>query len=167
MNIRLATPQDAPILASTERLITKTPGFLVSRPHELKDESFKSMIERLSEIENGIYIVAEENGNIAGHAMLNPFPLESLAHVVHLTIVVHPDYQEKGIGKKLLSHLVEWAKDSNNVEKIELHVRSSNERAQNLYKKFGFTQEGIWSRRLKISDNEYLDDICMGLWVGK
>ncbi len=86
--------------------------------------------------------------------------------MVHLTIAVHEGAQEKGIGKAMLGHLIEWSRKTTSVEKIELHVRSSNKRAMSLYQKFGFKEEGRWKRRVKIKEGQYLDDVLMGLWVG-
>ena len=57
-------------------------------------------------------------------------------------IAVHPDYRDKGIGSKLLSSLVNLCSDLN-CTLINLEVRESNYSAQNLYKKYGFTIDGI------------------------
>ena len=166
ITIREARIEDASLLAEEERKITSTPGFLVSKPHELLDENFKQKIEFLSKSKNGKYIVAEIDGKIAGHALLDPLHLTAIRHVVHLTIAVHNGWQEMGVGQEMLSFLIEWAKQSPVVEKIELHVRSCNGRAMNLYRKVGFQEEGRWRRRVKIEEGKYLDDVLMGLWVG-
>ncbi|MFY0534332.1 GNAT family N-acetyltransferase [Nannocystis pusilla] len=52
------------------------------------------------------------------------------------------------------------------MEKVELHVRSVNARAIELYRSLGFVEEGRKTRRLKIGPNAYFDDIYMALWVG-
>jgi ribosomal protein S18 acetylase RimI-like enzyme len=85
--------------------------------------------------------------------------------VVHLTLVAHPGWQGRGVGRALLEHLIAWAKSAPVVEKIELHVRSSNTGAQALYRKLGFTEMGRWKRRLKIAPDQYLDDVAMELFV--
>jgi ribosomal protein S18 acetylase RimI-like enzyme len=163
--IRDARVEDASVLASAEREIAKTPGFLVSRPLELKDEAFAEKIAELSTADNGKYLVAELEGKIAGHAMLDPLKLAAIRHVVHLTIAVHPRWQRKGIGKALLDALIRWARAAAAVEKIELHVRSSNTGTQKMYKSFGFTEVGLWKRRIRVSPDEYLDDVAMELLV--
>lgn len=157
--------QDAPILAQAERLIAAKPGFLVSQPAELVDERFMQKIADLNSADNGHYLVAEAEGRIVGHGMLDPLPLEAVRHVVHLTLVVHPGWQGRGVGRTLLSSLIEWAKSTPAVEKIELNVRSSNEAAQALYHKMGFVEMGRWQRRVKIGPATYLDDVAMELFV--
>jgi putative acetyltransferase len=106
------------------------------------------------------------DGKIVGHALLEPFKLAVTSHVVDLTIAVHEGNQGNGHGKRLLSHLIDWATSNQKIEKIELRVRSSNTNAIALYKKMGFVEEGRMVRRLKIGPDCYLDDISMALWVG-
>jgi len=165
LTIRDARIEDAAALAQAERAIAKEPGFLASQPSELTDERFSVKIADLSVADNGKYFVAQIGNEIVGHAMLDPLVLLACRHVVHLTIVVHPGWQGKGIGKALLGQLIGWAKTTTTVEKIELHVRSSNTVAQELYKKFGFSEVGRWKRRLKVAAGQYLDDVAMELWL--
>lgn len=163
--IRPARAEDAPTLAQAERLIAAAPGFLVSQPAELTDERFAQRIAALAHADNGRYLVAEAAGQIVGHGVLDPLPLAATRHVVHLTLVVHPGWQRMGVGHELLRSLIEWARAAAPVEKIELHVRSSNEQAQALYRKLGFTEIGRWHRRIKVAPGEYLDDVAMELFV--
>ena len=164
--IRDAQVEDAVKLAAAEREIAKIPGRLASRPHELKDEAFQEKIIALSKSETGKYIVIESNGAIVGHGLLDPFKLEVTAHAVDLTIAIHEGHQGKGLGKALLSHLIDWAKSNPRIEKIMLHVRSSNESAISLYEKMGFIVEGVRVKQIKLGPNSYLDNIAMALWVG-
>jgi len=77
--IREARPDDAPVLLAAEKETARTPGLLVSRPHELTLQAFEQKIAELAQ--RGRYIVAEEDGRIAGHALLDPMPLEAISHV--------------------------------------------------------------------------------------
>lgn len=79
------------------------------------------------------------------------------AHIT--TIAVDPDIQGKGYGKKLLTYIMALAKEWG-IKKMTLEVRVSNTKAQSLYEKLGFKQEGI--RRGYYSDNRE-DAIIM--WV--
>ena len=55
---------------------------------------------------------------------------------------VEGEYQNQGIGTKLMSHLVSIA-IIERVVNITLEVRLSNEKARNLYKKFGFREVAL------------------------
>ncbi len=165
LKIRSARVEDAPVLAQAERSITATPGFLVARPSEVTDERLTQKIVSLNGSDNGHYLVAESKGELVGHGMLDPLPWVAVRHVVHLTLAVHPGWQGQGVGRALLSALIDWARAAPAVEKIELHVRSSNAVAHALYRKLGFTEVGRWHRRVKIAPDQYLDDISMELLV--
>jgi ribosomal protein S18 acetylase RimI-like enzyme len=164
--IRKARPEEAPALAEAQRVIARTPGQLASRPEELKDEDFRQKILALNQSETGLFVVAEHHGTAVGHAILDPLKLAVTAHVVVLTIAVHEGYQGRGLGKKLMVHLISWARAHPKIDKFELQVRSSNERAISLYKSLGFIEEGRKTRRLKLGPDSYLDDLYMALWVG-
>ena len=164
--IRKARPEEAPALAEAERVIARTPGQLASRPEELKDEDFRQKILALNQSETGLFVVAEHNGTLVGHAILDPLKLAVTAHVVVLTIAIHEGYQGRGFGKRLMVHLISWTRANPKIEKFELQVRSSNERAISLYKSLGFIEEGRKTRRLKYGPESYLDDLYMALWVG-
>jgi ribosomal-protein-alanine N-acetyltransferase len=70
------------------------------------------------------------------------------AHVT--TIGVAPTHRGKGLGELLLVDLFEHAWQRN-AEWLTLEVRVSNESAQSLYHKYGFSRQGL--RRRYYSDN--------------
>lgn len=166
ISIRNATPEDASILAAAEREIARTPGRLASAPHELNDENFRDRIIALTKMDNAKYVVVEDQNGIVGHAIVEPHKLESTSHVVNLTIAIHEGHQGKGHGKKLMNYLIDWAKQNPKIEKFELHVRSSNTRAIQLYESLGFVEEGRKTKQIKYSPTNYQDNIYMAMWVG-
>ena len=164
--IRNATAEDAPILCQAEQYWAGLTGYLVSNPSELKVDSFARRIQELTTDPKGLYVVAESvDGKIVGHALLDPIGLQSLSHIVRLTIVIHPGSEGKGVGSILMEKIVTWARQANGVEKIELLVRAQNSRAIHLYKKFGFVEEGRLRNRIKLNEGKYIDDLAMGLMI--
>lgn len=162
INIRSARIEDAHAIAEAERQIAQKPGFFCSQPSELTDENVAHTIASFQKDKKGVYLVAESGNQIVGHAFLEPHPLQSLSHVADLNIAVHIGWQGQGIGKQLLQEIIEWAKHSSSIEKIQLNVRALNTAAISLYKKMGFREEGRLLKRLKVKD-QYIDDIVMGL----
>jgi RimJ/RimL family protein N-acetyltransferase len=74
------------------------------------------------------------------------------------------EYWGNGIGTELIKYLIEWSKQSGLIRKINLIVRDDNFSAIHVYKKLGFTQEGIISRNLQINGKFY-DALFMGYTV--
>ena len=163
MRIRAATEYDAEAIANAEyETAAAQEGLLASRPHEIPVQVFRDKIKHLTD--DGLYIVLEHDDGLRGHLILEPMGLSSTHHVVGLTIVVHPGYTGRGFGRQLMEYAIAWAQEADRVEKIELNVRSSNPRAQELYESLGFTVEGVRRDRIRLS-NRYADDISMALFV--
>lgn len=140
-------------------------GSSLRGPTKSNDELVRKKILDLEDRNRGIYLVAERAGVVVGHASLEPLSLAATSHVVRLTTAVHEGHQREGVGRALMNELLRWARSNPQVEKVELQVRSSNERAIALYRSLGFVEEGRKTRRLKIGPNVYLDDVYMALWV--
>jgi RimJ/RimL family protein N-acetyltransferase len=158
--IRLARIADAPGLAQAEREIAAEPGLLVSQPGEIPESAYVQKIESLAS--TGCYIVAEHQGQVAGHAYLDPMGLQAISHVFRLTVVVHRNHQGRGIGRALVEHLLDWASRDSRVGKVELLVRATNHRALALYRKLGFEEEGRLRNRVRLPDGTFINDISMG-----
>jgi ribosomal-protein-alanine N-acetyltransferase len=84
------------------------------------------------------YLVARDGNRVVGFGGLM-FVVDE-AHVT--TLSVHPDRQGEGIGTRLLAALVREALDRG-TQALTLEVRASNDRAQALYRRFGFAPAGV------------------------
>ena len=65
-------------------------------------------------------------------------------------VCIHPDYQGKGYGNRLVDFVIHEAY-SQGADSLTLEVRAGNIRAQKLYARFGFIVEGI--RKKYYEDN--------------
>ena len=86
-----------------------------------------------------------------------------IRHIGELGMGVHKDYRRLGLGERLAKAVIEKAVE-NGLERIELEVFASNTAAINLYKKLGFTIEGVHKHGRKI-DGKYDDVISMALLI--
>jgi RimJ/RimL family protein N-acetyltransferase len=163
MKIRNANVDDAKAISEGEYATAVTPGLLNAQPGEIPLAAYIEKIQSLTADPKGIYVVAEIDEQIIGHVFLDPLPLAANAHICALTIVVYPGWQGRGVGRELMQHVIRWAERIRGIEKIELRVRASNERAIALYRNMGFEEEGRIRRRVKINET-YLDDIAMGVF---
>jgi len=76
------------------------------------------------------------------------------------TIAVHPDYRGRKLGEEMLLKLLDEA-IAQGASWITLEVRESNESAQRLYRKYGFTT--VSTRRGYYSDN---GENALVMWAG-
>ena len=81
--------------------------------------------------------VADLDGRII--AMLVGWFIVDELHVA--TIATHPEFRGQGIGRAILLHALCVAKEEGAIKSF-LEVRESNEVAQNMYRNFGFVEDG-------------------------
>ncbi|WZL73781.1 ribosomal protein S18-alanine N-acetyltransferase [Clostridiaceae bacterium 35-E11] len=102
------------------------------------EESFRT---ELAKNKLARYVVAEVEGQVVGYGGM--WIIVDEAHVTN--IAVHPEVRGKGYGNKIVAAMIDMAKKEG-VLRMTLEVRKSNEVAQTLYKRWGFTSCGIRPR---------------------
>ena len=160
-------PDDVPEVSRVERLCFTNPWPQSAYRRELRNPRNNYYIvlrERQDQSENGVDHDEEQRGRFS----LLPFRRKSLenpngdpivgfagmwilfdeSHIT--TIGVHPDYRGLGLGEYLIVELFVEAM-RRGAEMMTLEVRVSNDSAQALYEKYGFTRQGV--RRRYYSDN--------------
>jgi [ribosomal protein S18]-alanine N-acetyltransferase len=81
---------------------------------------------------------AVSQARLVGFVMGDPQPSQGFSWIA--TIGVHPDFQRRGIGERLLAA----AEAALSTPRIRLTVRRSNLGAIALYQKFGYQQTSVW-----------------------
>lgn len=132
--IREATALDIDTIAELERLCFPTPW------------SRDSIRQELTENKLAFYVVAELNGRVTGY--MGMWHILDEGHITN--VAVHPDYRDKRIGSALVAVVLSYS-ETRGIRRFTLEVRSSNEAAKALYRKFGFKEEGL--RRGYYKDN--------------
>lgn len=107
-----------------------------------KDSWSEGMLRDELSHDSRYYLVAQDAGSaelrVVGYAGLRAVPPEGDVQ----TIAVDPEWQGRGIGTKLLEGLLAEAAARASTE-VFLEVRAENQRAKDLYKRFGFVQVGL------------------------
>ena len=83
------------------------------------------------------WVCEAPDDSIVGYCIISVVAGE--AHIMNIS--VSPRFQRQGAGRKMLDHLIEFARPR--AEKIFLEVRPSNPGAIDLYRKTGFREIGI------------------------
>lgn len=162
--IRSAVQEDANATLNIKR------SSILEEIHQLiTPEEFNTTIESETKwiekhIKNPYYIaiVAILDNEIIGLIDFSNGHKQRIAHTGDFGMSVNKSARSLGIGKILLKTLIDWAKTTDKIEKINLRVHSDNEIALGLYKKMGFEIEGIQKKDLKYGPGKYVDTVLMG-----
>lgn len=114
-------------------------------------------------------LLAMSGTQVLGELHLRGLNFARLRHDLRLAIGVLPHVQGQGLGSGLLKRAITWASGTRGVERISLSVHAGNTAALELYRKFGFVEEG---RRkgavLPLSgetNQSRIDEILMALFL--
>lgn len=164
MHYRTAVIDDVDRLVGLYKSVAEVDGGIVRLANEITHDYVRKFCEK--SLESGLIIVAEHpddpNMLVAEiHAYKKGF--SAFDHVLsNLTIVVHPDFQGKKIGRTILTiFLEEVGRNHPNIGRVELIARESNAKAISLYQSMGFLIEGRLEMRIKGTDGHYEADIPM------
>jgi L-phenylalanine/L-methionine N-acetyltransferase len=126
------------------------------------EELWRERIERDNKLGGAdIMLVAEVEGRaIATAGLHGTSTAVRRRHVANLGIGVGKAYQGKGIGKALMTALINYADNWAHVLRIELTVYADNAPAIALYQHFGFVQEGV-HRAYALRAGQYVDAYAM------
>jgi L-phenylalanine/L-methionine N-acetyltransferase len=124
-----------------------------------KSEEF---IKGLSENEHLLVAEIDENGikKVVGLVGLHIGRNPRARHSASLGIIVHADYQGKGIGTALLKKILDLADNWLMLIRVELNAFVENEGAVKLYKALGFVIEGV-KKYAAIREGKYADEYMM------
>lgn len=126
VTIRQAIPEDAAEIYEIEQICFPDPWSLDSIRYELEENP------------RAFYVVALHNSNVVGYAGL--WWVVDEGHITN--VAVTPGYRNRKIGEGIIRTLIDHTVGEGILHHT-LEVRRSNEAAINLYRKFGFQEEGV------------------------
>lgn len=163
----LRSPQirDAEKVIEYLKMSAEQTEYGISYPEEM-DFSIKDEEQFIAQYENdrnSIMISVFEGDTLVGNANLTSvLDKKKTKHRASFGIAILKTAWGQGLGYKILSELIRFAKDAG-YEQIELEVVSSNIPAINLYKKLGFIIYGERPRSFKLKSGKYSDQLLMVL----
>jgi len=132
--LRRANPRDLPFIVQLSQQVFSAYG------------PYDEIVVRWASFPNIITVVAEEKGELRGFAMINPIPgAQNEAKGELLAIAVSPEYQRRGIGKRLLEYIEGLARNLG-IEEMVIHTAEINKAAHRFFAKNGFIQRGLVDR---------------------
>ena len=159
---RSPTKEDALQMVQYLKTTCEETNYLTREPEEaimpLEDE--EHFLNNILNSEYDLMISCEINGRIIGNCNLNRFSLMRTKHRAGIGIAICKNYWGLGIGKFMLSELINIATELG-IKQLELEVIEENKRAIKLYEKFGFYKVGEKTNSLCLKDGTMLKEISM------
>ncbi len=124
-------------------------------------------LRRFSNSPNSLMLLAFSEGEVIGTLSLFGGPYRRTSHVAALGMGVLRSWWGHGVGSAMMEEALQWARTNPLVEKLNLQVYHTNERALALYRKFGFVQEGCLRKDVRLDDGTDVDLILMGKQLGE
>lgn len=146
-------------------IASKQNGFV-----RLEEEISHGFVEKTLKrsIEGGLAFGAIERGSgrLLGVITSRRLALKAFEHILSsVTIGVHPDFQKRGVGRRLFVDYLEHVQmQRDDISRVELIARDSNQKMIEFYESMGFRREGTFEKRVRNADGTFEADIPMG-WI--
>ncbi|RCR70990.1 GNAT family N-acetyltransferase [Larkinella punicea] len=166
---RLAEETDEFKIYNLYKQVAKIPGGIAREEDEITPAYVSNNLRK--SLQNGLSLVIANPENPAELvAEMHGYQLEPrvFKHILsELTIVVHPGFQNCGLGKRLFLDFLKYVEENRpDVLRVELIARESNTRAIAFYQKIGFVVEGRLEKRIDTKTGSFEADIPMA-WFNR
>ena len=161
--IRQASGDDACVVLDYIERISSESDFLSIGPgeFELTEPEEADFLRQCRASSNQLYLLGLIDDTIVSTLVFSAGRRPRVRHSGEFNLSVRKPHWGLGIGSLMLDTLTAWARDTQIVKKINLRVRTDNERAIRLYERQGFVIEGTIRREILI-DGSYFDHNWMG-----
>lgn len=159
---RSPTKDDAVQMMEYLQTTCSETNFLTREPEEtiMPIEKEERFLNNILVSANDLMIACEIDGKIIGNCNLNHYSKMRMCHRAEIGIAICKNYWGLGIAKFMFGELIRIAKEKG-IKQLELEVIGDNERAINLYDKFGFYKVGEKPNALCLKDGTMLKLISM------
>ncbi|WP_221569077.1 GNAT family N-acetyltransferase [Alkalihalobacillus sp. TS-13] len=167
IQVRTVFPEDADeVLKFNKEIISNSP-YLLTTEEEFKVtiDQQKDFLKQMLNDEGKLAILAEYQGEIIGFLDFHNGNKKKIQHQGSFGMSVATDFRNQGIGKALLTELINWARENSLIEKVSLEVFAINTNAVSLYEKAGFIEEGRKLAAIKVDSDKYFDLILMSFFT--
>jgi RimJ/RimL family protein N-acetyltransferase len=150
-------------LISLTTAVIEEGRFMITMPHEfeigLKEE--REWMRSYLIHPGRLLIVAEAEDELVGMLDFHNGQRQRISHRGMLGMNVRRDWRGVGVGRALLTVLLDWATLNPLIHKVSLSVLIDNTAAISLYRGMGFVEDGRRRDEIQMETGEFRDDILM------
>jgi RimJ/RimL family protein N-acetyltransferase len=164
--IREAEGSDSRQVLDYLEVVSAETDFLTFAPGEfgLSENQESEYLENCRSTNSCLYLLAFIEENLVGVLSYSAGKRSRVRHTGELSASVLQSYWGIGVAPALIDSLVEWARATKIVKKINLRARGDNHRAIELYARKGFKIEGIVKKEIFVN-GIYYDNLLMGFEI--
>ncbi len=153
--IKKAEIKDKAELLRLYKKVAEISGGIIRNQDEIKEEYISSFLT--NSINNGLILIATIDGRIVGEIHAYTPDIFDFQHILtDLTIIVDPNNQGKGIGRKLFEIFLKiMMTELAHIKRIELYTREHNIKNVKFYESLGFINEGRQKDKIYISKSKF------------
>jgi ribosomal-protein-alanine N-acetyltransferase len=149
-------------MLSESFVIVRVEKRFMSQIYEIERLSFDNpytpqFLDALARLHSESFLIAKKDDIILGYAVASIH--KEFGHII--SIAVHPQYRRLGVGKALMSKIIETLK-SHNIKNVILEVKKSNTPAQRLYEKIGFRRIGEIKSYYEDGEDAFVFSLAIG-----
>ncbi len=159
LEISEAEVSDAEEILELMKKIGSESNFLIMDKNGLNKtlEEEKEILAKAKESLTTKFFLGKVDGKIIADCGIQGHKSPKTKHNVDFGISVAKDYWNKGVGKLMMEHTINYARITAEIKNIYLEVRTDNTNAIKLYESFGFKRVGTMPEKIFI-DGKYYDE---------
>ena len=161
VSVRLATERDVPALIQLINRLAREASllFVVPIDPETGAEDLRQFLHATAASGNNAVLVAEFGSALVGLATATGGAHPAKRAAVEVGIGVLDAHRGRGVGSALMGALEGWARGAG-IHRLQLPVVATNAPAIALYRKSGFTLEGVLRESVRV-DGRHVDQYMM------
>ncbi|QQG41402.1 MAG: N-acetyltransferase [Candidatus Woesebacteria bacterium] len=143
--VRYPKSGDAGVMCEYINTLSKEKTYIMMQGEQMtitdEEKYLKGQLEKIGKKET-VQLLLFVDGKIAGVTAID-LKNRIKSHIGVFGISLAKEYRGKGLGKLLMKLVLDEAKKLSKLKIVTLEVFAENEKAQNMYKSFGFVQYGM------------------------
>lgn len=165
--VRNAEPDDAAAIITLMKDVFDESEYHLSITEDFKttEEEQRQWIQKFLDDPGKLMLVAEADGKIVAILEFDNDYRQRLKHRGTVWVSIASGMRNRDLGTALGIHGFQWVGTNSLIEKVYMHVLSTNERSLALCRKMGFVEEARLRKDVKLGPGKYADLVILSRFI--